>query len=263
MTGPLRDVARTLHARVRGFFDAPLDRSAAPIELLQAALDELEHKAQPSGRGSRVFPYTRVVVHVAQPGADPAAIEAVFGQLDARLRERLAEVRCEIPPALVATVSVSGGADGQGPVLWVECSRDGGGPSRASVSPALPQLEVHVVSGQCDRASHTFKGGVVSIGRGAEPSDVFGRVRRNDVAFLDVRDGVTETVARAHARIEFDAAARAYLLFNESSTNPTFLLRGGRSMRLTPRDRRGARVESGDQVQLGRAVLTLSILEVE
>jgi hypothetical protein len=86
-------------------------------------------------------------------------------------------------------------------------------------------------------------------------------VRRNDVAFGDVRDGVTETVARAHARLEFDPAARTYLLFNESSTNPTFLLRGGRSMRVAPRDRRGVRVVSGDDLQLGRAIVTISIAD--
>src|SRR5687768_9493731 len=96
---PLWGVARTVGRRVRSFFDAPLDENAAPLELLQAALDDLEKKVQPAGRGSRVFPYTRVAVMVRQPAADTAAIEAVFAQLDARLRERLAEVRCEPPAA--------------------------------------------------------------------------------------------------------------------------------------------------------------------
>ncbi len=45
------NAVRTFSRRVRGFFDAPLDASAAPLELLQAALDELETKVQPSGRG--------------------------------------------------------------------------------------------------------------------------------------------------------------------------------------------------------------------
>ena len=116
-----------------------------------------------------------------------------------------------------------------------------------------------MLKGQCDRADYTFQGGVVSIGRGEEPSDALGRVRRNHVVFLDVRDGITETVGRAHARLELDPAAGAYLLFNESGSNPTFLLRGGRSLRVTPRDRRGVRVESGDEVQLGRAVIKLAV----
>ena len=256
MTEPLWDVARTFGRRVRSFFDGPPDATAAPLELLQAALDELEKKVQPSGRGARVFPYNKVDVTIAQPGADRATIEAVFEQLEPRLRERLAEVRCESPALLTTSVSISDGGDG--PLMRVDCTRVAEAARTRSGRPT-PELRLRVLKGQCDRGDYTFTGGVVAIGRGAEPSDALGRVRRNDVAFGDVRDGVTETVARAHARLEFDAAARAYLLFNESSTNPTFLLRGGRSLRVAPRDRRGIRVVSGDDVQLGRAILNIVI----
>jgi len=38
VTGPLWDVARTLRARVRSFFDAPPAASAAPLELLSALI---------------------------------------------------------------------------------------------------------------------------------------------------------------------------------------------------------------------------------
>ena len=72
-----------------------------------------------------MFPYSRVVVHVTQPAADRAAIEAVFSQLDARLRERLAEIRCEFPASLTASVSVTNSTNGHDPLLRVECSNDG------------------------------------------------------------------------------------------------------------------------------------------
>jgi hypothetical protein len=259
VTGPFGDVTRTLQARVRGFFDPPIGAAAAPLELLQAALDELERKVQPAGRGARVFPFNRIVVHVAQPAPDRAAIDAVFQQLDARLRERLAELRCEIRAPLVTSVSVMERVSEAEPILRVECVNDAEVRAIPGDGTAVPELHVRVARGQGDRGDYFFKGGVVSIGRGAEPSDAFGRVRRNDVAFADVRDGVSETVARAHARVEFDPHLRAYLLFNESSSNPTFLLRGGRSLRVTPRDRRGTRLESGDQVQLGLAVVAVAI----
>jgi hypothetical protein len=257
VTGPLKEVTRTLRARVRSFFDAPIGANATPLELLQAALDELEGKVLPAGRGTRVFPYNRVMVHVAQPAADRAAIDAIFAQLSVRLRERLTEIRCEIPASLVIAVSVTDGVSGVDPVLRVECRNDVDATPLAA--PAPTTLQVRVVKGQCDRVDREFSGGVVSIGRGAEPADAFGRVRRNEIAFLDVRDGISETVARAHARIEFDPAIRAYLLFNESGSNPTFLLRGGRSLRVTPRDRRGVRLESGDQVQLGLAIVAVTV----
>lgn len=260
MTDQSWGAARTFSRRVRSFFDAPPDANAAPLELLQAALDELETKVQPSGRGARVFPYNRVIVTVTQPAADRAAIEAVFGQLDARLRERLKEVRCETPAGLTTSVVVADTATGGDPVLRVDCSNDSDA-AAAAATRTVPELRLRVMKGESDRGDYTFTGGAVSIGRGALPADALGRVRRNDVAFGDARDGVTETVARAHARLEFDPVGRAYLLFNESSTNPTFLLRGGRSLGVAARDRRGVRVVSGDEIQLGRAIVSVTITE--
>ena len=259
MSGSLRGLVRLFNARVRTFFDAPLPPDAAPLELLEAALDQLEQKAQPSGRGGRVFPYTRVVVHVAQPAADRAAIDAVFRRLDLRLRERLAEICCDVPPGLVTSTSITDGAGEGGPIVAVECGTDADG-APPPIAPLRPDLQVTVLKGQCERAEYTFSGGVIAIGRGVEPSDAFGRIRHNEITFVDaIRDGVTETVARAHARIEFDPVLAAYVVFNESSSNPTFVVRNGRSLRITPRDPRGVRLEAGDHLQIGRALLKMSI----
>ena len=260
VTGPLKDMVRLVQARARTFFESSLAPDAQPIELMQAALDEVERKAQPSGRGSRVFPYTRVVVHIAQPGADRAAIDAVFSRFDARVRERLAEIRCDIPESLVCSAVTDATSDGL-PVIWLECGTAAPSADRPRSTAEVPELRLIVAKGQCDRGEYSFTGGVIPIGRGAEPADALGRVRRNDVAFLDNRDGVSETVARAHARVEFDPALGAYVLFNESSSNPTFVLRGGRSLRVAPRDPRGVRIQSGDELQIGRAVLRVSVRE--
>jgi hypothetical protein len=264
MTTPrLLDAGRKLHARVRNFFDAAPDATASPLELLQAALDQLERKAQPSGRGARIFPYRRIVVHVAQPAADRAAIEAVFAQLQPRLRERLTELRCEPPATLDTRVifdeAAPESASGDGVVLWVECSGEGDRALQRVATNDLPQLRVQVMKGQCEQPEYTLQEAGIAIGRGTEPMDSFGRVRHNHVAFLEVRDGASETVARAHARLQFDQESRSYLLFNESSSNPTFIRRDGRSLRVAPRDPRGVRIESGDELQLGRAVLKLAI----
>src|SRR5258708_39081224 len=119
MTGWLLDIGRRLQGRVRAFFEAAPDATASPLELLQAALDQLERRTQPSGRGSRVFPYTRLVVHVAQPDADRAALAAVFDQLPARLRERLAELPCDMPAGVQACGPVHGAAPAGGEVFGV------------------------------------------------------------------------------------------------------------------------------------------------
>jgi FHA domain len=271
MTARLLNVSRRWGARVRDFFDAAPDAAAPPLELLQAALDQLERKTQPSGRGTRHFPYHRVVVHIVQPDADRPAIEAVFAQLPTRLRERLKELRCDPPPtSFEATVSFDETApEGRG-ILWIDCigstpiaaavietSTNGG--DEVQQLTAQPELRLTVLTGQCEQAEYAFQTRGIAIGRGAEPMDTHGRVRRNHVAFLEVRDGISETVARAHARLELDPDSRAWLLFNESSSNPTFVRRDGRNLRIAPRDPRGVRVQSGDELQLGRAVIRLAI----
>jgi hypothetical protein len=201
-----------------------------------------------------------VVVHIFQPDADRIAVEAVFRQLESRLRERLAELRCDTPQTIETDVAFAPGATGEGePMFAVECFNDAQEPAARPADRACPVLRVAVVKGASAEAEYTFAGPVVAIGRTAEPVDALGRVRRNHVAFLETRDGVTETVGRAHARLQFDADTGAYHLFNEASSNPTFVLRGGHSLRVPPRDPRGLRVQSGDEVQLGRAVIRLSI----
>jgi hypothetical protein len=261
VSGRLREIGRGLHARLKTFFDQPLRDDASPIELLQAVLDELEGRVQAAGRGRRVFPYDRVVVRVAQRGADEHAVAAVFATLETRLRDRLAELRCDTPSAIAVSVSVGEPAgEMPGPLLTVDCFGDGMQPP-SPVTPALcPTVSIAVIKGQCTQSEYRFQETAIVIGRTAEPTDAFGEVRYNHVAFLEARDGVNETVGRAHARLQLDGTSGHYHLFNEGSSNPTSILRSGRTIRVAPRDPRGVRVHSGDVLQLGRAALRVTIV---
>jgi hypothetical protein len=254
-----RTLGRDLQSRLKDFFDSPVGADAAPLELLEAALDRLEQKVQPAGRGRRIFPYDRITVRVAQRDADVAAVEAIFDQLEERLRNRLAEMNCQAPDALQLEVSIVADGDETAPVLTVECARTAEPPKPVTPVAGIPKVSIQVVKGQCEAPEYVFEEAVIAIGRTPEPSDAYGLVRRNQVAFLDVRDGTTETVGRAHARLQFDPASGHYLLFNESSSNPTSILRAGRPLMVAPRDPRGVRVQSGDLIQLGRAVLRVEI----
>ena len=258
MTARLWNMGRDLQSRVKDFFDGPLDPAAAPLELLQATLDLLEHKVQPSGRGARVFPYNQIAVRIAQKGADRDALAAVFRQLEPRLRERLAELRCDAPVAFVTTLTVVTEPSEADALLVVDCHHD-----EDAAQPAMATtprtLHIAIVKGQCEQPEYTFADAVVAIGRTPDLVDAHGNMRRNHVAFADTRDGITETVARAHARIEREATTGEYLLFNDSGSNPTTIVRAGRGIRVPPRDPRGLRLQSGDEVQLGRAVIRLRI----
>ncbi|MEO5897180.1 MAG: hypothetical protein ABIS06_15935 [Vicinamibacterales bacterium] len=261
MSPRLWQIGRGLQSRVRDFFEAAPAADATPLELLQATLDQLERKVQPAGRGRRIFPYDRIVVRIVQPGADAIAVNAIFKQLEERLRDRLRELQCESPESIVASVTVTEDPDDTGQqLLAVECFSEPTRPPAAALVPdrGLQTLRVSVIKGQCTESDYAFEEPIVSIGRMAEATDAFGQVRVNHVAFLDVRDGVNETVGRAHARLQIDHATGQYHLFNECSSNPTSIVRAGRTIRVAPRDPRGVRVQSGDQLQLGRAILRLT-----
>jgi len=256
----LRNIGRDLQSKLKDFFENPLDAGATPLELLQAALEDLERRPQPAGRGRRTFPYDRVVVHITQHGADEAAIQAVFRDLGTRLRDRLVELNCDAPVSIDVSVVVTDTAGEPTPTtVRVACS----GPAETQPAPPVaavrPSIKLTVLKGQCGEAEYVFDEPVIAIGRTAEPTDALGQVRYNHVAFLEARDGVNETVGRAHARLQFDAACGSYVLYNESSSNPTSIIRAGRSIRVAPRDPRGIRVLSGDQLQLGRAVLRVAL----
>ena len=260
VTARLWHMGRNLHGRVREFFEGPPGPDATPLELLHAALDDLERRVQPAGRGARLFPYNRIVVHVSQPNADRTAVEAVFRQLDARLRDRLREIKSEAPPSIGTRVSFSRRAAADGaPVISIECFSEPDPAPAPTTTPACPAITISIVKGRCARQDYSLAEPVILIGRTPELVDAHGRVRRNHVAFVEERDGASETVARAHARIQYEAGS--FRLFNESRSNPTFVLRGGRSRPVVAGDPQGLRLQSGDEIHLGRAVIRVAISE--
>ncbi|HSC28975.1 MAG TPA: hypothetical protein VLD67_16995 [Vicinamibacterales bacterium] len=253
-------IGRDVQSRIRRLFDSPLEPDATPLDICQAVLDDIERRVQPSGRGCRLFPYARLVVRVRSTAADRAAVEAAFAGLEGRIRERLAELRCEPPKMLDARVVVLRKAPADWPpdrLFSVEYQQSHALPAGDSTSPSA--VHITIVKGAASRRAYSFADRMIAIGRTAAVTGGDGRMRRNRVAFLDTVDGVTETVGRAHAHLEFDPRSREYRLFDDGSSNGTAIVRQGESIRVPPRDPRGVRVCSGDEVQVGRAVLRIVI----
>ena len=262
----LAGLGRDLHGRLRRFFDTPLGDDATPLEIGQAVLDKIEQRVQPVGRGRRVFPFTALQVRVLTREATRPAVVATFEHLAARVHERLAELRCE--PAPLIGVGVTCLTDppetwSAGQVFEVEYVAAVAGAASPGLTPTsvLPPavLRVTVVEGVATASEFTFGEATVSIGRSADPNDERGRMRRNRIAFLDGVNNVNDTVGRAHAKVRFDPDTREYRVFDEGSSNGTSIVRDGKLITVHRSDPRGVRIRTGDEIQVGRAVLRVDI----
>lgn len=257
----LRDIGKLtsdLGRRLTAFFDAPLAPDAAPLEIVRAVLDDVERHVEGVGRGRRVFPYREVEIQVVGPDCKAPRLHAAFRGIDARIRERLQEVRCEVPEPLAIGLEVfcerpENWSEGQ--ILAVIYRGDTTPESApAMAEPARPVLKLVVVKGQATAPEYRFTDASIAIGRSADLVDDHGRVRRNRVAFTDAVDGVTETVGRAHARLVADPRG-GYRVIDDGSRNGTSIVRDGEVIPVHRQDPRGVRIRPGDEIQVGRAVL--------
>lgn len=264
MAARVLNIGREWHSRLREFFDGTRGTGEEPLEILQAALDEVERKVQPIGRGRRVFPYDSVTVRLAAKDGDPAPILATFAEFESRLRERLTELKCDVPPALAVAVTALESV----PASWTDVQtfcvefRHSSTPARPERPQTTRLVRIEVLKGVATEPGYVFGEPAIAIGRTSEAIDDLGGVRRNHVAFLDTTDGVTETVGRAHARLQRDASGH-YRLLDEGSRNGTAVIRHGTSIPVPRRDPRGVRLATGDEIQLGRALIRVTFLEAE
>ena len=98
----------------------------------------------------------------------------------------------------------------------------------------------------------------VHIGREVDVYRNGGMHRRNDLAFVEDSEE-NRSVSREHAHIDRDNTTGEYRLFNdrwyERGTDcGTRIVRDGVSIEVH-RDTRGTRLESGDEIHLGRAIV--------
>ena len=257
MAGRLDDIVQRFHA-VKRFLDLdpPLSPDALPLELRAAILDAIEKQLTIVGIDDRVFPYDRVAVRLlVSDRNERTTLERVFADFDARVRERLRELNCEAPRGLDVRVSFLQKA----PANWAAGQRfavEYRARVNAEADPApapKPRVKVTVLKGTATRKSYTCSERTILIGRMAEATDTKGRVRKNHVAFEDRN----ATVSRAHARLKYDTARAEYRLLDDGSARGTRIIRGDASI-VVPRDPRGVRVQSGDEIRFGDAVVRVT-----
>jgi hypothetical protein len=236
-----------------------------PVEIHRALLEDVEAQVVAAGGGRRVFPFDRVEVKLLAGNAEERsrlqAIATAGWDLEREVKERLRACGARFPDRLTVPVSVTGeaGPEFGGRRYALAFRQAAAGEAEASARAGRPVLHLAVLKGKAAQDAYDLAGDRVFLGRLEEVLDLAGRVkRRNDVAFLEEGE-IEQTVSREHARIAWEPESHAFWLRDEGSASGTLLFRAGRSIEVSRHDRRGVRLESGDEIYLGRAALKVEI----
>jgi len=255
MAGRLTNMKQRFRA-MKDLLDPPLGPDALPLEIRAAVLDAIERKITVRGINDRVFPYRAIAVRVLLSApADKPALEGSFHNFEARVRTRLDELGCEVPRAFAASVSVvrkipAGWPAGQLFAIEYVARDEAEGSREASV----PALKMTIVKGAAAKKAYSFDRPIVRIGRTEEVRDTKGRTRWNQLAF----DAQTSTVSRAHATVRYDHARDEYRVLDDGSARGTAIVRDG-AIITVPRDPRGVRLQSDDEIRFGDAAVRVTI----
>jgi hypothetical protein len=241
----------------------PYRKGTAPMEIRRAILDEVEARVVSGGVGKRIFPYNRIRVHLlAGSPEESLELELITREtwdLTTDITGRLLDLEAKAPGDLQAEIVVT---DQPSPAFGdrrfrLEFAKADAAPVAATVRPIL---DVTVLKGTATQHVYTFPAADrLNIGRLDEVFDDEGRVRRrNDVAFLEEGD-ISTTVSREQARLAWDDEIKAYRLRAEPGASATRILRDGRTIDVSQQDRRGIKVQSGDEIYFGRACVKVGL----
>jgi hypothetical protein len=226
------------------------DRQSAsePLVVARAICEALEEKVRALPGGRSIFPYKELTVQFHAPDREAReALRASFEdrhELQARLRRHLERQQVEGAASLRVRVEILGGPEPD----W----RARGFNLIYHTEDRQPRpAALQILTGQAAQPRYTLKE-KTRIGRTAEVVDKYGRLaQRNDIVFADLRDEVNLSVSRIHARIEFDPAEDAYLLFDENSAQGVAIERDGE--RRAVAGSRGVALKDGDVIFFGQA----------
>jgi hypothetical protein len=242
-----------------------------PLEIRQAVLEAVADLCRPAGRGRRVMPFDRVQVDVLAPSADTRRVfDAVFdrdGGLPAAARASLGVAGADVAAGFTVAVTYRRKA----PAGWSAEQRfevrgiaasDGqpDAPPRAAAGPPATTAVVtlKVLKGRTTRRSLEFQAPRINIGRVEDVTDRDRRlVRRNDVVFVE-GDALSGSVSRAHAHVRCGTDGECRLR-DDGSAYGTRVVRAGRTIEVSAGNTRGVRLQHGDEVHVGRAVLRFEI----
>jgi hypothetical protein len=259
-----RQFTKNVAVGIRRAVDPPLDEHATPLDIRHAIVESIERRVQPAGRGRRILPDGHVRIRVlAADTAAQRALRALLDDVHGVVEARLRELKCEIPEGFRVEVTYVKSR----PASWAPWQRmlveyPEPAPTDASVPQSQPPLglELTVLKGTARKRSYSFADAVIRIGRSDAPVDDRGKMRRNDIAFLEDDDERNKTVTRGHCEIRYNRATREYRIFDERSANGTRIVRAGDVIEVPARDPIGVAIASGDELHFGKAAVRVTIV---
>jgi hypothetical protein len=249
----------------RTVFEKPLTRTApleSPRELAEIRFAVLEEVRRNSYRaGARmVFPFdlVRVSMRGVEESRAPVFRSGFFrSYLEHEIQGNLRADSVRFPERLRVEVEVATGLPLPNEA-WLTVAAGSQEHAAASGRPA----RLVVREGSANTEELAIAKARVHVGREVDVYRNGGILRRNDLAFVEDSD-VNRSVSREHAHIDYDHTTGEYRLFNdrwyERGTDcGTRIVRDGVSVEVH-RDTRGTRLEPGDEIHLGRAVVTFVV----
>jgi len=255
----------------RTVFEAPFGATAQAMgespevaEIRIAVLEEVRKKIQRAG-GQTLFPYNLVRIRIRAAGEEGAVFEHEFFRrfFDEEVRKGLSKEACRFPDDLRVEVQA---ASEEGKWLRVEMLAEDAAPP-AEIAPRRGGSATLVVSaGTANKSELTLEKARTNIGRLSEVYKAEGLSRRNDLAFA-ADTPVNRTVSREHAHIVCVKETGEYRLFNDRWYNRgnkgenncgLWIVRDGMGQEVH-RDGRGTRLEHGDEIHFGKAVVKFQI----
>ena len=252
----------------RTIFEAPfgatqISKDAPELaEIRLAVLDEVKSRSHRVS-GKDVFPYNLVRIHIrGVPSEQAAAFEGAFFArfFEEEVKGGLDRANCRFPDDLSFEVKTVPDLPGPGEQwLSVETASRA---KPAQPAPTRRTARLSVLKGTANQPEVLLNKARTNIGRTVDVYRTNGPSRRNDLAFTGETE-INRTVSREHAHIAFHKKTGEYRLFNDRPSKSDgncglWIIRDGLSQEVH-RDTRGVRLEPGDEIHLGRAVVRFRV----
>ncbi len=268
---PLSDVFEKLG---RAIFESPFNAARLSqetpelAEIRLAAIDAIKSRSHRVA-GKMVFPYNLVRIQlsgVPEAQARTFRTEFLSNYFDAELRAGLARSNYRFPDDLKVEIQTT--AELPGPrEAWIRVDVESvakPASDLASEQAPIPRIEgaLVVMQGTATQSEIPLTKVRTNIGRVVDVFKTAGPSRRNDIAFAAETD-INRSVSREHAHILRDRNTGEYRIYNdrwyrlgdEAEANcALWIVRDGASQPVH-RNSRGAALQPGDEIHLGRAVV--------